>query len=243
MDFSLLELAVLALAAFSVGVAKGGIPGFAIIGVVSVPMIMSAKLSTGYILPFLLFADVLAVLYWRKAALWHHIAALLPAMVVGIAVGWLCMDRIDDALYGKLLGGIVLFLIALDWLRRRYALPIPVNSRPFAWSMGFLAGIMTMLANSAGPVLMLYLLSMNLSKEELVSTNAWMYLLVNLIKVPFSIQLGLISPDSFQTNLMMAPAVVLGIVTGIVFMRRIPEQVFSTLMRLLALAGAVKMLF
>ena len=50
-----------------------------------------------------------------------------------------------------------------------------------------------MLANAAGPVIGLYLLAVALPKESFVGTGAWFFLLINLIKVPFSLQLGLIT--------------------------------------------------
>jgi uncharacterized membrane protein YfcA len=243
MDFSPAAYMILGLAAFFSGISKTGVPGLGILGVVLVPMIIPAKLSTGYVLPFLIFADVMAVIYWRKAAVWRHIIAVLPSMLFGIFIGYLLMDRIDDAAYGKVLGAIVVFIISFDWARRRFALSIPADSRPVAWSMGFLAGLMTMLANAAGPVMMIYLLAMNISKEEFVGTNAWLYFIVNLSKVPFSMHLGLITPDSFWVNAVLLPSVVAGGIAGVFVMRAIPEKAFNTLMRLLAFAGGVKLFF
>ncbi|SBW08709.1 conserved membrane hypothetical protein [uncultured delta proteobacterium] len=243
MAFSLAAYMILGLAAFTSGIAKTGVPGLAILGVVLVPLVIPAKLSTGYVLPFLIFADVLAVIYWRKAAVWRHIIAVLPSMFLGIVIGYLLMDRIDDAVYGKVLGAIVVFILSLDWARRRFELSFPVDSRLFAWSMGFLAGLMTMLANAAGPVMMIYLLAMNISKEEFVGTNAWLYFIVNLSKVPFSISLGLITPDSFLVNAFMLPCVIAGGAAGVLIMRAIPDKTFTALMRFLAFAGGVKLFF
>lgn len=243
MDFSFTAYMILGLAAFLTGISKTGVPGLAILGVVLVPMIISAKLSTGYILPFLIFADIMAVAYWRKAAVWRYIIAVLPAMFFGIVVGYLLMGRIDDAVYGKVLGIIVIVIVGLDWARRRFNLSFPVESRLFAWVMGFLAGLMTMLANAAGPVMMIYLLAMNISKEEFVGTNAWLYFIVNLSKVPFSMHLGLITPDSFWVNLVLLPSVIVGGIAGVFIMRAIPGKAFDTLMRVLAFAGGVKLLF
>ncbi len=243
MDFALSTYIILGLSAFLVGISKTGVPGLGVLGVVFVPMVIPAKLSTGYILPFLLFADIMAVLYWRKAALWRHIIAVLPSMFLGIVIGYLLMDRIDNAVYGKVLGGIVIGIIGFDWARRRFELTFPVESRLFAWSMGFLAGLMTMLANMAGPPMMIYLLAMNLSKQAFVGTNAWLYFIVNLCKIPFSVDLGLITPDSFGVNLMLLPFVIAGGIAGAFLMRSIPEKAFNTLMRVLAFAGGVKLLF
>lgn len=243
MDVSVFTLAVLGFSAVLIGISKTGVPGLAILGVVLVPMVIPAKLSTGYILPFLIFSDFVAVAYWRKAAVWRYILAVLPAMFLGIVAGYLLMGRIDDAVYGKVLGAIVILILIMDWARRRFNLPIPVDSRAFAWTMGFLAGLLTMLANAAGPAMMIYLLAMNISKEAFVGTNAWLYFIVNLCKVPFSMHLGLISPDSLLVNAMLLPCVIVGCVLGIAVMRKIPGEAFNTLMRVMAFIGGVKLFF
>lgn len=243
MDVSAFTLVVLGFSAVLIGMSKTGVPGLAILGVVMVPMVIPAKLSTGYILPFLIFSDFIAVAYWRKAAVWRHILAVLPAMLLGIAAGYLLMGRIDDAVYGNVLGAIVILILIMDWARRRFNLPIPVDSRAFAWTLGFLAGLLTMLANAAGPAMMIYLLAMNISKEAFVGTNAWLYFIVNLCKAPFSMHLGLITFDSLMVNLMLLPCVIAGCVLGIAVMRKIPGDAFNTLMRVMALIGGIKLFF
>ena len=243
MDLPISAYIILGLSAFIMGVSKTGVPGLAILAVVLVPMVIPAKISTGYILPFLIFSDIMAVIYWRKAAIWRHILAVLPAMFVGIVIGYFLMDRIDDAVYGKVLGALVVFLLTLDCVRRYYHIPVPENSRLLAWGLGLLAGILTMLANAAGPAMMIYLLAMNISKEAFVGTNAWMYFIVNLSKVPFSVNLGLITWDSFLVNLTLLPCVVAGCIAGVLIMRRIPGDIFTMIMRGMAFLGGIKLLF
>ena len=243
MEPSIVFYLVLAFSALTSGIAKSGIPGMGLLGAVFVPMIMPAKLSTGYVLPFLLFADIIAITYWRRAVVLRYIAPLLPAMAAGIATGFLLMDRIPDAIYGKVLGSIVILLLILDAARRHRNLRIPENSRLFAWSMGFLAGIMTMLANAAGPVTMIYLLSMNISKEEFVGATAWIYFAVNIFKVPFSLTLGLMTPESLKINLMLLPCVILGSIAGVFLLRRISGPLFEKIMRGMALAGGINLFF
>lgn len=234
---------VLGFSALMSGISKSGVPGMGMLGTVFVPLVMSAKLSTGYVLPFLLFADLIAVAYWRRAVVVRYIIALLPAMFIGIIVGFLLMDSIADAIYGRVLGSIVLLLLAVEAMFRRCNISIPQSSRLFAWSMGFLAGVMTMLANAAGPAMMLYLLTMKISKQEFVGTGAWIYLAINLFKIPFSIRLGLITLDSFTINLMLFPIVILGSYLGVRLMRKISGPLFEKMMRVMVFIGGVKLFF
>lgn len=243
MDLTLSAMVLLGMAALFTGASKSGVPGLAIFAVVLVPMVIPAKLSTGYIMPFLFFADILAVCYWRKSAVWRNITSILPAMLSGLFIGYLLMDRIDDASYGKVLGSLVIAILILDWARKRFDLPIPVSSRWFVWTLGFIAGVLAMLANAAGPPMMIYLLAMNMTKEEFVATNAWLFLTVNSIKIPFGVSLGLITLGSFKTNVMLFPFVIIGAILGVFVMRRIPGKTFNLLMRCLSFAGGIKLLF
>ena len=243
MELSTAALVILALTAFFTGISKLGIPGLGIVFVVLVPMAIPAKLSTAYILPFLIFGDILAILYWRKTVVWRIIAILLPAMIVGIVAGYFIMQHIGDAVYGRLLGSVVLSLLALDWARRRFKLPIPVGNRSVGYGIGWLAGVMTMLANAAGPVNMIYLLAMDITKEEFVGTRAWLYFITNMFKVPFSMSLGLMSVESLKINAMMLPFVVLGGVIGVLVMRKMSSKAFATTMRTFAFLGGLKLFF
>ena len=49
------------------------------------------------------------------------------------------------------------------------------HSHVFAWTMGLLAGVTTMMANAAGPIFVLYALAVGLPKYELVGTGAWFF--------------------------------------------------------------------
>ena len=242
-DLSLIALAILGFAAFCTGINKLAIPGLGVLFVVLVPMVVPAKLSTGYILPFLIFGDIIAILYWRSTVIWRVVRQLIPAMVIGVGIGYSIMGRIDDDVYGKVLGGIVLILMLLDWARIRFHLPIPMGNKAVGFTLGCLAGIMTMLANAAGPVTMLYLLAMNITKEELVGTTAWIFFFINAIKVPFSISLGLISLETLKVNMMMFPLVIIGAFVGVWAIKRIPTKAFAVITRVFAFLGGVKLFF
>ncbi len=65
-----------------------------------------------------------------------------------------------------------------------------------------------------GPLMAIYLVAMRLPKMEYVGTAAVFFMLLNLFKVPFMVDLGLITTQSFGFNLMLAPAVLLGALAG-----------------------------
>jgi hypothetical protein len=108
--------------------------------------------------------------------------------------------------------------------------------------MGMTAGVTTMVANAAGPVMSIYLLAMRLPQYDFVGTMAVFFLLVNLIKVPFSVALGLIGPHSLLLNLVLVPAVAAGVISGRTILARIPRRAFEWVILALAGVAAAKLI-
>ena len=100
-----------------------------------------------------------------------------------------------------------------------------------------------MMANAAGPVMIIYLMAMRLPKMEFVGTGAWFFFIVNWLKVPFSAKLEMMTAASVKLDLMMLPLIAIGAVAGIYFLKRIPQKAFKMVVQVLAAAAAVKLLF
>jgi len=113
---------------------------------------------------------------------------------------------------------------------------------PAALGAGLASGVTTMVANAAGPVMAIYLIAMRLPQYEFVGTSAVFFLVVNLIKVPFSSALGLISPRTLSLNLVLCPAVAVGVFAGRKLLAHIPRKTFESLVLILAAAAAIKLI-
>lgn len=99
------------------------------------------------------------------------------------------------------------------------------------WSgsfFGITGGFSTMIGNTAGPIMSLYLLAMQLPKNVLIGTGAWFFLVINLFKIPFHIFVWkTVTVDSFSINLMLWPVILLGGFIGVRLVRIIPEKTFQ----------------
>jgi uncharacterized membrane protein YfcA len=235
---------ILGTAAMIIGASKTGIPGLGILAVTLVALVMPARQSTGMILPMLIAGDICAVAYYRLHASWKYILRLAPWAVTGILIGTWALGRLNDAQIRPLIGGIVLALVIGNiWLTYRPGLRERLQeSHALAAGVGILAGFTTMVANAAGPIMIIYLLAMGLPKNVFLGTAAWYFLLLNLFKVPFSAGLGLITWPSLTLNAMLLPAILLGAGLGARFARRLPEKTFALVAQVLAAVAAVKLL-
>jgi hypothetical protein len=235
-DFPISHWLLAVLGAVGIGVARAGFAGISLLTVVIFAFLFGARDSTGLALPMLLIGDLFAVGAFRAHARWDYIRRMLPPTCIGIVVTAAVMSRLTDEAFRPVIGAIVLALTVAQLVRMwrpEWFGTVP-HARWFAWSMGLLAGVTTMLANASGPIVALYALAIALPKLEFVGTNAWFFLIVNAFKVPFSLALGLIHGQSLALNVVLAPAILAGLLAGRSLVHRVPQRLFDALLLLFA---------
>jgi hypothetical protein len=224
--------------AANVGMAKTGLPG---LGVMVVPLMVltvgDARLSAGWLLPILCTADLFAVWYWRRHAAAGRLFQLAPWVAVGIAAGAFTLG-LDEHVLRRLVG-VIIGLMLLAHLYRRYGPEIRSGDGAHSAPYGLAAGFSTTVANAAGPVMNLYLLSKRLPKEEFVATGAWFFFVVNLTKVPIYAWHGLFSRQSLTFGAMMVPAVMAGAFAGRWLLHRISPKTFEASVVVLTILATV----
>ena len=229
--------------ALCIGLSKSGLAGTATLTVVLMAQAFGAKQSVGLVLPLLIAADVMGFVINRKGGSWHSVWRIAPPAMIGVVVGWVMLDKIDNhaarILIGWLIVGLLLFKLLLDAKKDTFI--ELTRHKGFAAFMGFTAGVVTMIANAAGPVMTVYLLSQRLEKKELLGVFSRYFLFVNLFKVPFSSSLNLINGPSLITNLILLPAVIAGILLGWQIIKRIPQKPFEWTLFVLTFIAAIWM--
>ncbi len=252
-DLNLFKWFLLGLSGFLIGVSKTGLPGFGILIVPLMAMVVPGMKSAGLLLPLLIFADLLAIWVHRRNCLWGYIFRLVLPALTGIVAGFLFMRYLNhtypnsDDLMNRIIGIIVLVMLLLRQWQTTFLTADKQDRIPhhpaFAIVMGFLAGLTTMMANAAGPVMTIYLLSMHLPKTQFVGTSAWFFFIVNWLKVPFHTQLATLTRETFLLDACVIPAIFLGGFVGVVALKRIPQNAFNWLVTLLAAAAAIKLMW
>lgn len=241
-----LQITFLVISAILIGINKTAIPGLGVIPVMMLASVFETRLSTGLQLGMLATADLMAVAWYRRGADWKLILRLLPWALIGLAAGSFILHQIpadNTSFMRRLIGGIVLFLAVISFIKSRLRPDqIPSGTAPAAF-FGILLGTTTQLANAAGPVSSIYLLAMKLPKERYMGTAAWFFLIVNWIKVPIFFFEGRITGESIMVDLAMIPVLILGAATGILLLRKIPQQIFERIIQVFVIAAAVKLLF
>lgn len=94
----------------------------------------------------------------------------------------------------------------------------------------------------AGPIAAFYLFARRIEKITCGGTVACSVLMINLAKVPFGAQLGLINADSLRFDALLLPTVLAGGVAGRLLLRRVPQRLFELITISLAGAAAIRLI-
>jgi uncharacterized protein len=214
--------------ALFIGMAKAGLNGLGMLTVPVMAAVFGGKISSGLVLPILLTADSMAVMYYNRHADWKIIGKLIPASFLGVVIALLIGNLVNDQMFTNIIGFTIIGGLALMVFQEKFGIPTTLIYNPvFSSFFGLLGGFTTMIGNAAGPVLSVYLLSSKLPKNEFIGTTAWFFLVVNIFKLPLHFMFwDTITIKTLLVNLSVIPIVVLGIIIGILIIKKIPEKGF-----------------
>ena len=228
--------------ALVLGMAKAGFSGLGTAIIPLMALIFGAKESTGVILPMLITADIMAVIYYRRNAVWKHILRILPWVAFGIIAALVTGKLINNNQFRIVLISIVwimLIIMVINDMRRKNDNVIPEN-KPFRAFLGFSGGFATMIGNAAGPVFNLYFLSQKLPKIEFIGTSAWLFLIMNVGKLPLQALVWKnITFPSLILDLIAIPVIAAGIFIGIRIIKLFPEKAYRYFVIITTLGSSI----
>jgi len=157
--------------------------GFAIVGIPLLSTVMDPVVAGGLLAPLFIAMDLYALRYWKPST-WSKpdLVLLVPALVIGIGVGYLVFRVLDHRAIAILMAAITLAFVGL-WLLRGAEVTHRPRSTPKAVAAGFTSGITTMVAHSGGPPLAMYLLPLGLGKELYAGTTSLFFTVGNATKL------------------------------------------------------------
>src|SRR3984885_6702320 len=134
-----------------IGLSKGGFSGLSSLAMPLLTLTISPVRAAAILLPIMIAQDWVSVWAFRRDFNARNLMILLPASVVGIALGWGLAAYVSDAAVRLVVGlisiGFVAFMLARD--RLKSATPTRPNLAPgFFW--GSLAGVTSMVGHAGG---------------------------------------------------------------------------------------------
>jgi len=238
--YSFTNWVLIALAAFIIGLSKAGLKGIDMLNVTLMAIVFGGKASTGIVLPLLCAADIMAVTYYHRHCRWKYFWKLVPWMMTGIVIGVFTGRDLNEYYFRKVMAIIIIItVIIIVAMELRKSVTVPSN-KLFAASMGLISGFTTMLGNLAGAFSNIYFLALRLPKNDFIGTAAWVFLAMNLFKLPFQVFYWKnITSYSLKTDLVLLPALIAGFWAGLKIVEKIRDDNYRKVVIVLTLIGAV----
>jgi len=241
-----LLIASVGFAVFFYGASKTGLP---VSGVLAGPVLAAAltpTIASGFAVPLLIVGDLIALAIYRQHVQWRLILRITPGVVVGFALTALMFLFVQVSTISRVVGVLILLTVLLEWRRMArgsLAVEKPVGNswwdRSVTAFFGVLAGVTTMAANAGGTAMSLYLVRMRVSMLTFMGTSVWFFFILNVIKVPFIVSLGLITPESLRANLAFVPVLLVGAVLGRALFKRLDQKTFVRLALVMSAIASV----
>lgn len=244
MELALWQWVLAGLCALLIGISKTGIGGVGMFGIVLFANVLPARESVGVVLVLLIVSDIVAILVYRRDADWRQLLRIFPWSAAGVILGAIAAGVLPAGPMRVLIGLIIIALTVAQMVRSRTPAGEPAAlPRWLSSTAGLAAGFTTMVANAGGPLMTIYLLAQRLPKITFVGTTAWYFFCMNLFKLPFSLQLGIVSAQTFRVSAGLMPFAILGALLGKRLVTSIDQALFERIALVLTLIAGVRLLF
>ncbi len=226
-------------------IGKGGFAGATSNILVPVmALVIAVPQAAGIALVLLCAMDLSGLRAWWGKWDKREMALLLPAGLVGVALGAALFGWMPPDVVEGVLGVITLAFLAFRFWQGRRGPPPP---QPFSVTKGaacaVTAGVTSTLAHAGGPPLQIYLLARGLDREHFAATNVVFFGLINYAKlVPYG-WMGLLDLTNLGTALVLLPLCPLGVYLGIGLQRRMPEALFYRIITVALLLSGLKLVW
>jgi uncharacterized membrane protein YfcA len=227
------------------GVSKGGFGGG--LGSLAVPLValvVSPIQAAAVLLPILCLMDVHGAWVYRGRWDKANLKILMPAALIGLAVGTLTFSYLDARAIRVIIGVLAVGFTVYHWLGGFFAArePTGVNvARGTFW--GAVSGFTSFIAHASGPPMSVYLLPQRMEKTRFLATTIVFVLFMNYLKlIPYT-WLGQFSGENLRTSLVLLPLAPLGMWLGIWLHRIVPEAAFYRICYLLLFLAGLKLLY
>lgn len=228
------------------GISKGGFGGG--LGTAAVPLmalVISPIQAAAILLPILCVMDLVAVWKFRSKWIWPELKILLPASLIGIAVGTFLFEYMSAAVVKLIVGLVAISFTLHHWANQRISPGEKQDYFPRSYGFigGSVAGFTSFVAHSGGPPISMYLLRRPLDRTDFAATTILFFAVVNYVKlIPYG-WLGQLTADNLATSAVLVVLAPVGVLTGAWLHARVSDRFFFLLVHLLLFAVGMKLVY
>ncbi|RCW85939.1 sulfite exporter TauE/SafE family protein [Paracoccus lutimaris] len=213
-------------AAFAVGLAKGGLSMVGMLGVPLLALVISPVQAAGILLPVYIVSDIGGLIAFRRSFDRRVLATLIPGMLSGIALGWATARLVNEAQVGLIVGLIGLAFSLNALLRPGLSGPAHGPSGVLGSFWGALSGYTSFVSHSGAPPYQIYVQPMRMEPMLYAGTTTIFFAITNAVKlIPYA-ALGQLSPHNLSVSAVLVVPALLGVGAGLWIVRRVPANYF-----------------
>ena len=226
------------------GIAKSGLGGsMTLISIPLMTIVMPLNEALGIVLPILIFSDFIATYKYRKEFDLSTLKLMVPFAAIGVVIGSLTFSYFSEELL-KFIIGLMGFLFAGHYffLKKNKEAKSEKNFLK-GGICSTISGFTSFCVHAGGTPVSIYLLPLILKKEIYVGTRIIFFTFMNLIKLPFYINLSMTNFVTFKQSVVLFPVAFIGILIGYKLLRVIDEKLFYNILYALILVSSTKLIF
>lgn len=211
--------------------------GFGLVSMGLLPFFVSEHFAVPFVAPYTFVTAALVAWGVRKHIRWARVWPLLIGVVVGVPFGVLAV-KVANPLTIKLILGVTLIGYSI-WALFGAS---HTHERQLHVGWGCLAGTASGVLgafNTGGPPAVVYTTVRNWDKDATKSTLQVIFAVTAVIQLTGFAMTGLLSGEVLLKNLMMLPALVLGVLVGHALYKRIDQVTFKRVLLVLLLVVGV----
>ena len=226
------------------GIAKSGLGGsMTLISIPLMTIVMPLNEALGIVLPILIFSDFIATYKYRKEFDLSTLKLMVPFAAIGVVIGSLTFSYFSENLL-KFIIGLMGFLFAGHYffLKKNKEAKSEKNFLK-GGICSTISGFTSFCVHAGGTPVSIYLLPLRLKKEIYAGTRIIFFTFMNLIKLPFYINLSMTNFVTFKQSVILFPVAFLGILIGYKLLKIIDEKLFYNILYALILVSSTKFIF
>ncbi|WP_296418615.1 sulfite exporter TauE/SafE family protein [Pseudooctadecabacter sp.] len=231
------------LAAFCVGLSKGGAPAFGALAVPIMALSISPLTAAGLLLPVFIFSDIFGVWTYRTHIDWRIWKIAVVGIVIGTIIGWTTASMVSDNQVRVLIGAIGL-VFSLNFLFRAKAADA---ARPVRRGAGVfwttVAGFTSFVSHSGAPPWQVWALPLKLPKMVFAGTSTAAFATMNALKIVPYWHLGQLQPQSLGVTVILCAPALFGVFVAYRFIKVLPDRVFYAVVTWMLLAVSIKLIW
>jgi len=230
-------------AGFCVGLAKGGAPGFGVLAVPLMSLVISPVVAAGVLLPVFVFSDIFAIAAYRKFVNWAVLRIAVVGIVLGTGLGWATAHLVSENLV-RLLIGVIGLVFSINFLIRSGQNDV---GKPATRLLGTfwttVAGFTSFVSHAGAPPWQAWILPQRLPKQVLAGTSAIGFAVMNSLKIIPYYALGQLDAENLKVTLILFIPALCAVFVAFQALRVIPERIFYAAVTWMLLAVSLKLIW